>query len=138
MCVGIAGRTYHCRAYDGRAPRDGVGAVNILNKGMHSGEIRPRECLVPERITDRRPMALNTSRRSPAEPREIAGGISSGESGGSLPGSHNPRCSHGGSPRTSARYGGEVQRLINAPDRPIPTLPVLEPTDWEPFPLLDI
>ncbi len=38
----VAGRTYHCRACDYRAHRDGVGAVNILNKGMHSGEIRPR------------------------------------------------------------------------------------------------
>ena len=37
----VAGRTYRCRACGYYAHRDGVGAVNILNKGMHSGEIRP-------------------------------------------------------------------------------------------------
>ena len=98
----VAGRTYRCRACDYRAHRDGVGAVNILNKGMHSGEIRPGELLVPLRITYRRPVPLQGAlRRSPAEPREIAGGINSGESGGSLPGSHDPRRSHSGSPRIS-------------------------------------
>jgi putative transposase len=72
--------------------------VNILNKGMH-GEIRPGAFWVPERITYRRPVPLKGAlRRSPAEPREIAGGITDGESGGSLPGSHDPRRSHGGSP----------------------------------------
>ena len=60
----VAGRTYHCRACGYRAHRDGVGAVNILNKGMH-GEIRPGEILVPPRITYRRPVALKgTLRRS--------------------------------------------------------------------------
>ena len=38
----VAGRTYHCRACDYRAHRDGVGAVTILNQGMHSRENRPR------------------------------------------------------------------------------------------------
>ncbi len=75
----VAGRTYHCRACDYRAHRDGVGAVNILNQGMHSGEIRPGELLVPQRITYRRPLR-GALRRSPAEPREIAGGINGGES----------------------------------------------------------
>ena len=98
----VAGRTYRCRACDYRAHRDGVGAVNILNQGMHSGEIRPGELLVPLRITYRRPVPLQGAlRRSPAEPREIVGGISRGESGGSLPGSHDPRRSHSGSPRIS-------------------------------------
>ncbi|WP_053960333.1 RNA-guided endonuclease InsQ/TnpB family protein [Sulfobacillus thermosulfidooxidans] len=97
----VAGRTYRCRACGYRAHRDGVGAVNILNKGMH-GAIRPGEFLVPQRITYRRPVLLKRAlRRSPAEPREIAGGISGGESGGSLRGSHDPRRSHGGSPRIS-------------------------------------
>ena len=60
--------------------------------------------------TYRRPVPLKrTLRRSPAEPREIAGGINGGKSGGSLPGSHHPRRSHGGFPRISAPYGGEVQ-----------------------------
>ncbi|NMP25236.1 transposase, partial [Sulfobacillus sp. DSM 109850] len=60
----VAGRTYHCRACGYRAHRDGVGAVNILNKGMH-GEIRPGLICVPERITYRRPVPLQrTSRRS--------------------------------------------------------------------------
>jgi putative transposase len=60
----VAGRTYRCRACGYRAHRDGVGAVNILNKGMH-GEIRPGELLVPQRITYRRPVALQgTLRRS--------------------------------------------------------------------------
>ena len=60
----VAGRTYRCRACGYRAHRDGVGAVNILNKGMH-GEIRPGELLVPLRITYRRPVALQgTLRRS--------------------------------------------------------------------------
>jgi len=87
----VAGRTYHCRACGYRAHRDGVGAVNILNKGMHSGEIRPGELLVPLRITYRRPVPLRGAlRRSPAEPREIAGRINGSESGGSLPGSHDP------------------------------------------------
>ena len=98
----VAGRTDHCRACDYRAHRDGVGAVNILNKGMH-GEIRPGEFLVPPRITYRRPVPLQGAlRRSPAEPREIAGGINGGESGGLLPGGHTPRRSCGGSPRISA------------------------------------
>ena len=39
------------------------------------------------------------------------GGISGGESGGgSLPGSHDPRRSHGGFPRIPALKGGEVVR----------------------------
>jgi putative transposase len=98
----VAGRTYRCRACSYRAHRDGVGAVNILNKGMH-GEIRPGELLVPPRITYRRPVPLKrASRRSPAEPRHVAGGISGGESGGALRGSLDPRRSHGGSPRISA------------------------------------
>ncbi|MCL4522046.1 MAG: transposase [Firmicutes bacterium] len=37
----MGGRTYHCRACDYRVHRDRVGAVNILNTGMHSEEIRP-------------------------------------------------------------------------------------------------
>jgi putative transposase len=99
----VAGRTYRCRACGYRAHRDGVGAVNILNKGMHAGEIRPGELLVPLRITYRRPVPLRgTSRRSPAEPRQVAGGISGGESGGLLRGSHDPRRSDRGSPRISA------------------------------------
>jgi putative transposase len=98
----VAGRTYHCRACDYRAHRDGVGAVNILNKGMH-GEIRPGEFLVPQRITYRRPVPFKRAlRRSPAEPRHVAGGISGSESGGSLRGVHTPRRSHSGSPRISA------------------------------------
>jgi len=98
----VAGRTYRCRACGYRAHRDGVGAVNILNKGMHE-EIRPGELLVPQRITYRRHVPLQGAlRRRPAEPRDMAGGISGGESGGSLPGSHDPRRSHGGSPRISA------------------------------------
>jgi putative transposase len=81
----VAGRTYRCRACGYRAHRDGVGAVNILNKGMHQGEIRPGTILVPERITYRRPVPLKGAlRRSPAEPRHVAGGISGGESRGSL------------------------------------------------------
>ena len=60
----VAGRTYRCRACSYRAHRDGVGAVNILNQGMH-GEIRPGTFLVPPRITYRRPVPLKgTSRRS--------------------------------------------------------------------------
>jgi len=60
----VAGRTYRCRACGYRAHRDGVGAVNILNKGMH-GEIRPGEILVPPQITYRRPVAIKgTLRRS--------------------------------------------------------------------------
>ncbi|NMP24687.1 RNA-guided endonuclease InsQ/TnpB family protein [Sulfobacillus harzensis] len=60
----VADRTYRCRACGYRAHRDGVGAVNILNKGMH-GEIRPGEILVPQRITYRRPVPLRgTLRRS--------------------------------------------------------------------------
>ncbi len=60
----MAGRTYRCRACGYRAHRDGVGAVNILNKGMH-GEIRPGALLVPPRITYRRPVPLKgTLRRS--------------------------------------------------------------------------
>ncbi len=60
----VAGRTYRCRACGYRAHRDGVGAVNILNKGMH-GAIRPGEFLAPQRITYRRPVPLQgTSRRS--------------------------------------------------------------------------
>ena len=60
----VASRTYRCRACDYRAHRDGVGAVNILNKGMH-GEILPRTILVPKRITYRRPVPLKgTLRRS--------------------------------------------------------------------------
>jgi putative transposase len=95
----VAGRTYHCRACAYRAHRDGVGAVNILNKGMHSGEIRPGECVVPERITDRRPVPLQGAfRRSPTEPREIAGGISHDESGASIQGLATRGRSHGGSP----------------------------------------
>ena len=73
-----------------------------LNKGMH-GAIRPGELVVPPRSTYRRPVPLKrTLRRSPAEPREIAGGINGGQSGGSLPGSHDPRRNHGGFPRISA------------------------------------
>ena len=57
----------------------GVGAVNILNKGMHSGAIRPGELLVPQRITYHRPVPLRGAlRRSLAETREIAGGINGG------------------------------------------------------------
>jgi len=98
----VAGRTYRCRACGYRAHRDGVGAVNILNKGMH-GEIHPGTILVPERITYRRPVPLKGAlRRSPAEPRHVAGAISGGESGGLLRGSHDPRRSHRGSPRISA------------------------------------
>ncbi|PSR21969.1 MAG: hypothetical protein C7B45_08750 [Sulfobacillus acidophilus] len=59
----VAGRTYHCRACDYRAHRDGIGAVNILNKGMYSGEIRPGEFLVPQRITYRRPVPLKRALR---------------------------------------------------------------------------
>lgn len=60
----VAGRTYRCRTCGYRAHRDGVGAVNILNKGMH-GEIRPGEILVPPRIKYRRPVPLKgASRRS--------------------------------------------------------------------------
>ncbi|WP_020374168.1 RNA-guided endonuclease InsQ/TnpB family protein [Sulfobacillus thermosulfidooxidans] len=99
----VAGRTYHCRACDYQAHRDGVGAVNILNKGMHQGEIRPGTLLVPERITYRRPVPFKRAlRRSPAEPRHVAGGISGSESGGSLRGVHTPRRSHNGSLRISA------------------------------------
>jgi putative transposase len=98
----VAGRTYHCRACDYRAHRDGVGAVNILNKGMH-GEIRPGTILVPERITYRRPVPLKgTSRRSPAEPWHVAGGISHDESGASLQGLGTRGHNHGGSSRISA------------------------------------
>ncbi len=98
----VAGRTYRCRACHYRAHRDGVGAVNILNKGMH-GEIRPGEFFVPQRITYRRPVPLKRAlRRSPAELRHVAGGISGGESGGSLRGSLDPRRSDCGSPRISA------------------------------------
>ncbi|PSR33554.1 MAG: hypothetical protein C7B44_14595, partial [Sulfobacillus thermosulfidooxidans] len=53
--------------------------------------------------TYRRPVPLQGAlRRSPAEPREIAGGISGGESGGPLRGVHTPRRSDHGSPRISA------------------------------------
>ena len=98
----VAGRTYRCRACGYQAHRDGVGAVNILNKGMH-GEIRPGEFFVPQRITYRRPVPLKRAlRRSPAELRHVAGGISGGESGGSLRGSLDPRRSDCGSPRISA------------------------------------
>jgi putative transposase len=97
----VAGRTYHCRACGYRAHRDGVGAVNILNKGMH-GEIRPGVCLVPQRITYRRPVPLKgKSRRSPAEPWHVAGGISHDESGAALQGLGTRGHSHGGSPRIS-------------------------------------
>ena len=58
----VAGRTYRCRACGYRAHRDGVGAVNILNKGMH-GTIRPGEFLVPKRITYRRPVPLRGALR---------------------------------------------------------------------------
>ena len=58
----VAGRTYRCRACGYRAHRDGVGAVNILNKGRH-GEIRPGEFLVPPRITYRRPVPLRGALR---------------------------------------------------------------------------
>ncbi len=58
----VAGRTYHCQACGYRAHRDGVGAVNILTKGMH-GEIRPGEILVPQRITYRRPVPLKGTLR---------------------------------------------------------------------------
>ena len=97
----VAGRTYRCRACGYQAHRDDVGAVNIWSRGMY-GEIRPGELLVPKRITYRRPVPLKgTLRRSPAEPRHVAGGISGGESGGSLLGVHPSRRSHGGSPRIS-------------------------------------
>ena len=60
----MAGRTYRCRACDYRAHRDGVGAVNILNKGMY-GAIHPGVILVPPRITYRHPVPLKgTLRRS--------------------------------------------------------------------------
>ena len=98
----MAGRIYRCRACGYRAHRDGVGAVNILNKGMH-GEIRPGELYVPPRITYRRPVPLKRAlRRSPAEPRQVAGGISGRESGGPLRGFHDPRRSDHGSPRIPA------------------------------------
>ncbi len=98
----MAGRTYRCRESGYRAHRDGVGAVNILNKGMH-GAIRPGLILAPERITYRRPVPLKgTLRRSPAESRHVAGGINGGESGGPLQGLTTRGRSHRGSPRISA------------------------------------
>ena len=48
----VASRTDRFGPCDDRAHRDGVGAVNILNKGMH-GEILPSTILVPKRITYR-------------------------------------------------------------------------------------
>ena len=78
----VAGRTYRCCACGYRAHRDGVGAVNILDKGRRQREILPGTILVPERITYRRPVPLKRAlRRSSAEPRHVvAGGISGGES----------------------------------------------------------
>ncbi|MCY0877863.1 MAG: zinc ribbon domain-containing protein [Firmicutes bacterium] len=60
----VAGRTYRCRACDHRAHCDGVGAVNILNQGMH-GKIRPGECVNPHESR------ITLSRRGPAEPGEL-------------------------------------------------------------------
>ncbi|WP_242823858.1 RNA-guided endonuclease InsQ/TnpB family protein [Sulfobacillus thermosulfidooxidans] len=58
----VGGRTYRCRACGYRAHRDGVGAVNILNKGIH-GEIRPGTMLVAQRITYRRPVPFHGTLR---------------------------------------------------------------------------
>ncbi|MCY0881770.1 MAG: zinc ribbon domain-containing protein [Firmicutes bacterium] len=97
----VAGRIYRCRACGYQAHRDGVGAVNIRSKGMH-GAIRPGEILVPPRITYRRPVPFRgTLRRSPAEPRQVAGGISDGESGAPRQGLTARGRSHRGSPRIS-------------------------------------
>jgi len=63
----VAGRTYRCRACNYTSHRDAVGAVNILNKAVHGGTIRPGAFLVPERIKYRRPVPFKGAlRRSSA------------------------------------------------------------------------
>ena len=61
----VAGRTYRCRRCGYTAHRDAVGAVNILNKGVHQGVIQPGILPATERVTYRRPVPVKgASRRS--------------------------------------------------------------------------
>ena len=54
----VAGRTYRCRGCSCTAHRNAVGAINILNKGVNTGEIVPSTLLVPKQIKYSRPVPL--------------------------------------------------------------------------------